>query len=147
MREFLIQAKRIYDAQINGTPQEVLDEYQSMDTLYMEDNGCSYEDSEYFNQMNEFDYLSGSAKLVCGTIGSVDDFASVYSLSKIEGFEDTLVKRMDGQSENIYCPVTLAGIRETAQNKEEAVLFLQTLLGEEVQEMTYYGYPVNKKGF
>ncbi len=147
LREFLIQAKRIYDAQINGTPQEVLDEYQSMDTLYMEDNGCSYEDSEYFNQMNEFDYLSGSAKLVCGTIGSVDDFASVYSLSKIEGFEDTLVKRMDGQSENIYCPVTLAGIRETAQNKEEAVLFLQTLLGEEVQEMTYYGYPVNKKAF
>ena len=48
LREFLIQAKRIYDAQINGTPQEVLDEYQSMDTLYMEDNGCSYEDSEYF---------------------------------------------------------------------------------------------------
>lgn len=147
LREFLIQTKRIYDAQMNGTPQEAIENYQSIDERYIKAFGCTYEESIYFNEMDDFGYLTGSRELLCGTIGDIDDFSSTFSVSRIEGFEDTQVKRMDGQSRNVYCPVTMVGINGAAENPEKAALFLQTLLGEEVQKMTHYGFPVNQKAF
>ena len=147
LKEFLVQTKRIYDAQINGTPQEAVEQYQSLDTYYMEEYGCTYEEHDFFTAINDFDYISDATKLACGMIGDIDDFASVFSQSRIEGFEDTVVERLNGQAKNIYYPLTLTGINAATKNREKAVLFLQTLLGEEVQKMTHLGFPVNKKAF
>ena len=147
LKTFLLQTKRIYDAQINGTPQEAVKQYQDLDTFYMEEYGCTYEEHDSFLAIGDFDYISGATKLACGMIGNMDDFASVFSQSKIEGYEDTHVERLNGQGKNIYYPITLTGINAATKHRDEAVLFLQTLLGEEVQKMTHHGFPVNQKAF
>lgn len=147
LRAFLQQTKRIYDAQMNGTPQERIENYQSLNGRYLKNFGCEYEDSVYFYLMGDSNYISGGVEALCGTVKDIDSFSGIFSASKVKGYEDTHIRRMDGQSRNVYCPMTLAGINAATKNSEKSVLFLRTLLGQEVQQMTHKGYPVNKTAF
>ena len=88
-----------------------------------------------------------SAKLLYGTIFTRDYFASVMSIQRNNGFENTRIMPMSGQSANVYIPRTTVGINASSKNPEEAKLFAQTLLGSEVQGLMSMGFPVNKKAF
>ena len=88
-----------------------------------------------------------SAKLLYGTIFTRDYFASVMSIQRNNGFENTRIMPMSGQRANVYIPRTTVGINASSKNPEEAKLFAQTLLGSEVQGLMSMGFPVNKKAF
>lgn len=147
IQEYLMQCKRIYDAQRNGTPKEEIDAYYDLNNLYLEIDGIPYEESEYFNYVTAGDYLCKSEQLVYGVIYDYDSYADVLSAAKIKGFEDTTIGTLNGQSKNVYCPLTLAGINVNTKNSEKAMMFIQTLLGRDVQKLTHNGYPINKKAF
>lgn len=135
VREFLTESKRIYDAQMNGTPANRKAE------------NAEWEESRYFYMLNDASYLTKSEKLLYGTAFTISDFAGAMSVQRNDGFENTKIMPMNGQSSHVYIPNTMVGINAASQNQEEAKVFLQTLLGSEVQELMYTGFPVNKKAF
>lgn len=149
LKEFLEQSKRIYNAQMESLPQTVLDDYNEMNEYWLKEEGVSFEDSRYFNRLGSksTSYICNDIQLMCGASNSIEDYAGILSTVRIKGFEDTQLRRMDGQSQNVYYPLTLAGINAATSNREKAVLFLQTLLGKEVQDLVYYGYPVLQSAF
>ncbi len=147
IKEFLQQTKRIYDAQMNGVPQSRKEWYDTMSEYWPEEYGTEYENNRYFNSIKNGDYAQKQIQLICGTNWYIADYAGLWSTLRIKGLEDTQIKRMDGQSKNVYYPITLVGINAATQNYEKTALFLQTLMGKEVQELVHYGYPVNQMAF
>lgn len=139
LKEFLQQCKRIYTAQISGLSKEEINKYYS---TYEK-----REDSSYFYMMNADKYFRETVQLICGNIDSSYEYNTLNSLSKKEGFEDSVWKPLDGQSSNVFIPVTLAGVNALSENSEQALAFLRLILGEEVQKNVFYGFPVNKKAF
>lgn len=135
VKEFLTESKRIYDAQMNGIP-----EGKQAENAELEEN-------INFNLLNDMAYLTKSAKLLYGTIFTRDQFASAMSIQRNEGFENTGMMPMSGQNANVYIPKTMVGINAVSKNQEEAKLFIETLLGSEVQALMSMGFPVNKKAF
>lgn len=146
LEEFLYQSKRIYDAVREGVPEEIIEAYVLHSTGEMED-GIAYVDSIYFYTMAVSTYIVGEAKLMCGAVSDLHDYAGIISLPKIAGNEDVEFKVMNGQSKNVYMPMTRAGINASAKNPDLSVSFLQTLLSDEVQDLTHYGYPINRQSF
>ena len=147
LREFLEQSKRIYTAQMNGLSNENISSYQERNEYYIGVYGTTYEKSRYFNRMNEFAYFLEESPIMCGDIDSAADYNTLHSLSRKEGFEDSVWQPLDGQSSNVYIPMTMVGINAATKNSEQAIAFLQTILGQEVQEQVFYGYPINKEAF
>ncbi|MCM1536457.1 MAG: hypothetical protein NC126_11095 [Clostridium sp.] len=146
LREFLYQSKRIYDAVRDGMPEAMIDAYVERDSSEIE-KGVIYEDSIYFYTINEAAYLMGQEKLVCGAATGLYDYANIISLPRTEGHENVAYKEMTGQSRNVYMPMTLAGINASSKNMDLAASFIQTLLSEDVQDLTHYGYPINRQSF
>lgn len=147
LKEFLEQSKRIYTAQMSGLSNENISSYQERNEYYVGVYGTTYENSRYFNKMNEFAYFLEETPILCGDIDSASDYNTLHSLSRKEGFEDSVWQPLDGQSSNVYVPMTMVGINAATKNREQAIAFLQTILGQEVQKQVFYGYPINKKAF
>ncbi|MCM1185420.1 MAG: extracellular solute-binding protein [Lachnoclostridium sp.] len=146
LKEFLYQSKRIYDAAQEGIAEEVIDMYAMRDSEEIE-KGIPYVDSIYFQTFNAMGYVMGSERLLCGAVSGMDDYSNLISLPKTEGVEGIDFKVMNGQSKNVYMPMTLAGINASVEDKEMAVAFLKLLLSEETQNLTHYGYPINSRAF
>lgn len=146
LKEFLYQSKRIYDAVREGIPEEIVNAYVERDSSEIE-KGVLYGDSIYFYVMSEALYLTGQVKLMSGTTTGLYDYSSVISLPKTAGFENVAYKALSGQSKNVYMPMTLAGINASSKNTDLAASFVRTLLSEDVQDLTYYGYPINRQSF
>lgn len=146
LKEFLYQSKRIYDAVREGMPEEIVNAYVERGSSEIE-KGVLYEDSIYFYVMSEALYLMGQVKLMSGVTTGLYDYSSVISLPKTAGYENVAYKALSGQSKNVYMPMTLAGINASSKNTDLAKSFVRTLLSEEVQDLTYYGYPINRQSF
>lgn len=146
LKEFLYQSKRIYDAVREGIPEEIVNVYVERDSSEIE-KGVLYGDSIYFYVMSESLYLTGQVKLMSGTTTGLYDYSSVISLPKTAGYENVAYKALSGQSKNVYMPMTLAGINASSKNTDLAASFVRTLLSEDVQDLTYYGYPINRQSF
>ncbi len=142
IREFLEQTRRIYDAQMNGTPQEEIVSYQQH--LIGED-GTSYEDSVYFMIARDSSYLMQMSPFVYGEIVDAYIYRDTLSISRIQGLENTVIRLMSGQNSNVYHPSSIAGINTASKNIDTAKEFVRMMLGATVQESMQMGIPVNKK--
>ncbi len=142
IREFLEQTRRIYDAQMNGTPQEEIVSYQQH--LISED-GTSFEDSIYFMNVRDASYLMQASPFACGEIIATDIYRDLLSIPRVQGLENTVTKLMIGQSRNVYHPMSIVGINAAAKNVDAAKQFASMMLGATVQESMQSGIPVNKK--
>lgn len=146
--DFLVQTGRIYDAQMEGLPQEIIDQWNAVDEYYIQDYGVARTDIKYFRYgLDDIRYIGGSSLFESGCFLYAYGYASTTSISKINNFEDTVIIPMPGQSENVFYPKTLAGISSTAQNAERAEDFLRVLLGKENQSSTFDGFPINQAAF
>lgn len=144
IREFLTESKRIYEAQMSGEESKKK-QNEKMETKDIESK--KLEESMYYFVINDASYLTQRAQLLYGTLITIDEFAKAMSVQKNEGFEDTKISPMNGQSSHVYIPRTMAGINAATKNKQEAEKFLQTLIGSDVQELLFTGFPINKKAF
>ncbi|MDE7479170.1 MAG: extracellular solute-binding protein, partial [Lachnospiraceae bacterium] len=140
--EFLEQSKRMYDTQMNGTPLEIITSHQKNG----DDGGTVYSKYEKYKRgMKASNYLTSQSPIVHGEIIDAHAYREMLSLSKTKGFEDTVVKPLNGQSSNVYCPVSIAGVNAATKNPDAAKQFVSVMLSSSVLEVLEFGLPVNKK--
>ena len=130
IKAFLSDSKRIYEVQMNGLQEE-----------------SAFSNGLFTDLLNDTEYVTKNEQLMSGAIASINDFAYAMSVQRVAGFENTEVNTMHGQSSNVYLPKTMVGINAATKNQEEAISFLQTLLGNEVQTQLHAGFPVNQAAF
>ena len=144
--QFLTQTKRIYEAQMEGLPEEVTEDYQRRNEEYIEYYGTNYEDYKYFPYgMDDMNYTMGGRQLLAGTLGYSYAYAELTSVPRTKQFADSVMIPMDGQSSHVFCANTLAGISAASENREHAEGLLRTLLGPE--DISAEGFPVNQAAF
>lgn len=144
--EFLVQIKRIYDAQVDSIDQKGMNRYEWDTDWYAETLGEDwiYDLSVY--GLNTLDYVGGYAQFMVGMTSYPYGYFDITSAAKAAGFEDTLLLSMGGQSSGIFVPQTMLGINAASSQKELAEDFLGTFLGEEVQ-YALGGFSVNQTAF
>lgn len=143
IEEFLEQSKRIYDLQMNGTPLEIITRSQQSAS---EDSGVTSKSySKYSRGVRPNNYLTRQSPIVHGEIIGSHGYREMLSLQRVKGFEDAMFKPLNGQSANVYCPVSIAGINAATKNPDAAKQFVGVMLSETVLEALEFGLPVNKK--
>lgn len=141
VRAFLEQSKRLYDVEMNGTPEEYINMYKQR----INEDGENYEEGKYFMMTQDNLYLMQQAPFAYGEIISASSYRDLLSVPRIDGLEHTQIKLMSGQCDNVYHPASIAGINTATQNAEAAKQFVQMMLSAAVQETIEFGLPVNKK--
>lgn len=149
---FLTQTKRIYDAQMDGLPEEAVKNYDETNEYYIKSIGKSYDDTDDMraNTDDTMNYLGGVTQMVNGTFGVFDNFSTynrMTSIQKQEGFENAEWTVMKGQGGNVFWAISLLGISTASDNQERAADFVKSCLGKEVQTSLHYGLPVNTAAF
>lgn len=147
IKEFLEEAKKIYDAYVATYDEDQYEEYKKSMQYYIdeygEDTGIYYLDN-YLSPMSIMD--ESAKKLAVGVISGVDFIEQMYSLNKAN--EDITYALINGQTSGIFVPKNLMGINAKSDNKEIAKKFISYLLSEESQSKeSYDGLPINKAAF
>ncbi len=146
--DFLMQTKRIYDAQMDGLPQEIIEQWDSVNKYYIQDFGLERVDSEYFRWgLDDVRYVGGGSLIESGQFNYAYGYMMTTSVARMKDFEDTVIIKMPGQSENVFYPATITGISTASNNAALAQDFLKVLLGKENQSSTFIGFPVNRSAF
>lgn len=146
VKEFLIQTKRIYEAQMDGLPEEVIEDYEKRNEEYIEYYGTNYEDYGYFAYgMDDMNYTMGYRQLLAGTLGYAYAYAELTSVPKTKRFEDCVNVPMNGQSSNVFCANTLVGISAVTEHTEHAEGLLKVLMGP--QDISSMGFSINQESF
>lgn len=146
IEEFLKQTKRIYDAQMDGIPDEAMERYRQMEDDYVLYHGvASFEDSDYVRAagINMMNYVGGFMQLLCGAF----DYIDITSIQRIEGFENVEWEIMKGQSSHVFLAETLVGINAASEHTKRAEDFLRVCLGKENQSYLYQSLAVNQSAF
>lgn len=145
VRDYFIQAKRIYDAQMDGVPGEDIRNYEETMEWLTGVFGFDYEESGYARYgIDYMNYVQGRKQMITGTILGNYDLAAALSCARMEGYEESKVALMD---EAIFYPQTIVSVSAASANKEQAEAFLRLLLGTENQSNLYNGLPVNIEAF
>lgn len=143
--EFLVQTKRIYDAQIEGLPQKWIDSYTRLNESWLKEFGETREDSVYLRSgVNAMEYACDYSQLLLGTINGFWSYSEMISVNRVAGFEDDIWSVMNGQSGNVFCAETLLGINAASPYTEQAQDFVKLCLGKENQVNLFSGFAVNK---
>lgn len=146
VEEFLVQTRRIYEAQMDGLPEEVIEDYKRLSEDYLEYYGTNYEDYKYFAYgMDDMNYTMGYRQLLAGTLGYAYAYAELTSVPKTKRFADCVNIPMNGQSSNVFCANTLLGISAVTEHQEHAEGLLKVLLG--TTDISANGFPVNQEAF
>ncbi|MBD5524147.1 MAG: hypothetical protein HDR04_06975 [Lachnospiraceae bacterium] len=130
--EFLKQTKRIYDAQMDGLPEQKDEDRESFSEPWM---------------AGAFDYVLEKMKLLCETMQNYDSYAYMLSAKKMENFENSDWTLMNGQSSHVFCAETLIGISAASNDIEGAENFVKSCFGKETQLNLFNGFAVNKAAF
>ncbi len=144
IQEFLEQTRRLYDVQMNGVPEDQIEMYQQY-YMVSGENGRSYEDDKYFLMASETPYLMKECPFYYGNLLTVYNYQSMLSVPRADGFDDTTCKLLDGQSSNVYQPLSIAGINAATKDPDAAKQFLRLMLSTTVQGTMEFGIPMNKK--
>lgn len=120
----LRQTKRIYDAQMDGLPESVVEEYNRRSEIFLSYQGVAKEDSEIFRtDDNVIMYVGGLRQLAYFALPSTGLYDTMVSVKQAEGFETSVWTVMNGQSSDVFWAKTLLGITATTQNHESAETF------------------------
>ncbi|MCM1175530.1 MAG: extracellular solute-binding protein [Blautia sp.] len=148
VEEFLIQTKRIYDAQMDGLLQKDIDRYNRANENWMAEFGEARENSKYLRTgAGALLYTAEYTQIHCGAVDSFNEYAGMRSINRVSGYENTVWTVMNGQSSNIFCANTLLGINAASGHPERAEDFIRLCLGKENQTEIWTGLPVNQAAF
>lgn len=142
---FLVQAKRIYEAQMDGMEQE-----RAQRLRQSNEENIKYAGEDWMYDLIHYgfymDYAAGYSDTYIGVSSSPHNYMELASISKAKGFEDTVLMPMEGSGGCVFIPETILGISAAAQEKEMAADFLKMFLGKENQS-SLSGYAVNRAAF
>lgn len=146
--QFLEQTKRIYDAQMEGLPEEIIEEYKRRNDSWLEAQGVSRDDHADFRTLdNVIFFYEGSIQLSYSALSRSVVYDMMVSADKVKGFEKSKWTVMNGQSSNVFCARTLLGINAASGNPGSAENFIRLCFGRKMQTNLYYGLAVNKTAF
>ncbi len=135
--EFLVQTKRMYEAQTDGLPEEAVQTWEGDRAYYQEyesPNGEVLEESDAIRTRHQAVHLLGGRRqFVAGVIKDVWEYNSQLSVSKVEGFADCAGVPMEGQCSNVFRARTLLGINAASTYQKQAQDFIKMALGLEIQ--------------
>ncbi len=144
--EFLTQTKRIYDAQMDGLPDQDIEDWQYSSDYYIRTMGKPMEDTDYIRMYEgEMGFLGDMRKLVMGSLLDETEYAKQISVTTTEGFEDCEMIPMSGQCDDVFWARTLIGISAASDQSKLAEDFLRIALGKENQMNLQGGMAVNKE--
>ena len=144
IRIFLEQCKRIYDAQMDGIREEILQAHAEEGNVgYYHAEGTRV-DWDLANDI--FGYIDGSQYLINGWVDTAYGYMESVSVEKAKGYEDSKGVPMQGECSGLFLPKTLLGISATSAQAVDAKEFLRFFLSAEVQA-NYYGLPLNREAF
>lgn len=145
LKEFLTQAKRIYQAEIAGLGEEEQKEYRSHYESSMRWSGAM----EYFADASNggLNIAMGEQKLGMGMVHMIDgDFNMISTLANQEA--DFGFGVWQGQIQNGFVPRGMIGISSGAQENGPALEFFRFLYGRELQDIEVpTGLPMNMASF
>lgn len=146
--EFLRQMKRIYDAQMDGLPEEIIAQYQKTNEAWLQNEGEYKDDSAVLRTGdNVINYVGGLIQMSYTALSDTSVYDAMVSVNKAEGFEGSRWTVMNGQCVNVFCAKTLLGISAASQNTNAAEQFIRLCLGRESQSNLFYGLAVNRAAF
>ncbi len=141
---FLVQIKRIYDAQMDGISQKSIDRYNDSGSWCSELYGDKWEYELSLYGLNTLEYVGDYTQFMAGMTTYPYGYFDITSAAKAKGYEDTLLVPMTGLCSNIFVPQTMLGISASSSKKELAEDFLKAFLGKENQ-CALGGLAVNKE--
>ncbi len=145
LKEFLTQAKRIYEAEVSGITEEERTEYK---TWY--DNSINWSGAmEYFATADSagVNIAMGEQKIGMGITFMMDgDFNTISTLANQE--ENFGFGAWQGQIRNGFIPKGMVGILAGSKDSELAWTFFRFLFGRELQDIEVStGLPMNMASF
>lgn len=147
LAHYLEQAKRIYEACMEGLPEGVLEEYR------MRAEGQSFivsnDEITAYNDLTGggLQIVAGSVHLSAGTLTNAYNYAFLQSLTRIPQGEACQAVLLPGSVKDSFIPVALMGISSVSENADLAGSFLQEMLSKDMQSMIYpVGFPINEAG-
>lgn len=144
LREFLTQANRIYQAERQNITEDILQSHKEL-RAHQEDLGL-YEKANRLSLNSLLDILLGNQTMSVGNACGMDSFQSVCALLENDG--NMSYRAFNGQTQQAFCPVGLAGINQKTNDREAAEEFFAELLSENVQQSDLEdGFPVNADAF
>ncbi len=104
--DFLRQTKRMYDAQMEGLPEEAAETWEGDKSYYEKfesPTGEALEDSDQMRTRHEAIHVLGERRqFVAGVIKDTSEYNSQLSIPVMEGFEEYGSVPMEGQSSNVF---------------------------------------------
>ena len=144
--KYLEQCKRIYDAQMDGIGDDILEAYARFDEQYSAEYGESMWRIDWTIAADIFNYISGDKYLLSGWLDSPHAYDECISLERTEGYEDTGFIDMQGECTHVFKPNTLLGISAVSTQPDAAKAFMDFFLSAETQG-NYYNFPINKAAY
>ncbi len=144
VKEFLIQTKRIYDAQMDSLDESFINEHNQINEYRITEWGENWIYHLLFYSADGLSYVGGLTQLSFGITAYPYGYYDLTSAAKVKGFEDTMLQRMNGQSSNVYLPRNMMGINAASERTEQAEKFLKLFLSREVQS-SLGDYSINKE--
>lgn len=144
--EYLEQCKRIFDAQMDGLDESVIEYYESQNERLSEYYGMLMEEMDWEIYLDVFSYLGKEQKMLTGWNGSQYAYLEMVSMDQNKGFEDVRIIPMQGQCMQVFKPETLLAVSAASGQPEAALEFMDAFLSAEVQG-EYDGFPLNQDAF
>ncbi|GFI48164.1 hypothetical protein IMSAGC019_03491 [Lachnospiraceae bacterium] len=146
IEEFLVGMKRIYQAQMDGINEKSLETYLDESRYYAKELGedWMYDLSVY--GVSSLDYVAGRCLLQVGLTTYPYGYFDITSVSRAEGFGDTVFAPLEGQCGKVFVPQAVLGINAASQKRELAEDFLGMFLGKDIQ-CSLGGFAVNREAF
>lgn len=141
--EFLTQMKRIYDAQMDGLNEKILEEHRQQDEYNAGEMGEDwlYDILQYGS--NEILFAGDYQQLSVGVTSYPYGYYELISVARNAGLEDAVFAPARGLCEKVFVPATMLGINAASTKLERAREFFREFLGKEVQE-ALGSYVINK---
>lgn len=143
--DYLEHIKRIYTASQEGLSEAMVKSYANRREMYHTAGADDYYMEAYNNLGNAtMEVIMGDSVFGAGKLNSTYAFWEVISFNRVEGLEDMDVAPLDGNCSHVFVPDVMTGINASSAHMEEAEAFFDMLMGEEVQELFWDGFAVNR---
>ncbi|MCM1245352.1 MAG: extracellular solute-binding protein [Roseburia sp.] len=143
LSEFIVQAKRIYEAEQKVLDQKKVKEHERQTESITEYEEYPVGDSASLSGSRQImNQYSAKQAIVQGSFRGMSDLRALFSVMRKNGTDS--LRLFEGQSKKIFIPSGVLGITENSDEPELALAFLKEMLGERVQKSDLGdGFPVN----
>lgn len=144
--EYLEQCKRIFEAQMDGLDDKVIDYYEQRNEWVKELDGLRMDEMNWSVSMDIMNYVGKEQRMIAAWVDSQYAYLQLRCLDKTKGVEETKIIPMQGQCSNVFMPCTMLGISAASEQTELAYGFMDVFLSAEAQSV-YTGLPLNQAAF